>query len=60
MGRSCTSVHVANEQELARQNPAEIQVLNTQAFFSPLWTGDDVSLVHEKDEYDFYGTGQYA
>jgi len=37
-----------------------VQVLNPTAFFSPLWKPEEVALVHEKDEYDYHGTGQYA
>lgn len=46
--------------KLARRYPDEIQVLNTTAFFWPLWSGDYIERLHERDEYDFVGTGQYA
>jgi hypothetical protein len=45
---------------LARQHPEEIQVLNPTAFFSPLWTGDEVNMVHTSTKYDFEKTGQFA
>lgn len=48
------------EQELARRHPESIQVLSTRAFFWPLWSGEEIQHVHENDDYDFYGTGQFA
>lgn len=47
-------------QELARRHPDSIQVLSTRAFFWPLWSGEEIQHIHENDDYDFYGTGQYA
>ncbi|RXK41142.1 hypothetical protein M231_01545 [Tremella mesenterica] len=46
--------------EIARRYPDEIQVLNHKAFFWPMWHGDEVQRVHERNEYDFWGSGQYA
>lgn len=51
---------VAKPWELARLHPEEIQVMNRTAFFWPMWHGNEVEKVHELDEYDFIGTGQYA
>lgn len=47
-------------QELARTYPDEIQVLNKTAFFWPMWYGEEIQYLHERDDYDFMATGQYA
>lgn len=47
-------------QHLARDYPDEIQVLNHQAFFWPMWYGSEIEKTHEEDDYDFRATGQYA
>jgi hypothetical protein len=47
-------------QEIARAHPDEIQVLSTRAFFWPMWHGEEIQHTHENNDYDFYGTGQYA
>lgn len=46
--------------ELAQLFPTDIQVLNITAMFWPLWSGQEIDIVHQEDRYDFYGTGQYA
>jgi len=46
--------------ELARAHPDEVQVLNSRAFFWPMWHGEEIKYTHERDDYDFRGTGQYA
>ncbi|KAL7421236.1 hypothetical protein Q5752_004121 [Cryptotrichosporon argae] len=46
--------------ELARQNPDEVQVLGPRAFFWPMWYGEEIQYTHERDDWDFYGSGQYA
>lgn len=46
--------------DLARIYPDDIQVLNTTAFFWPLWSADFIEKLHSTDEYNFARTGQYA
>lgn len=46
--------------KLARLYPRDIQVLNTTAFFWPHWNGENVRDLHERNDYDFIASGQYA
>ncbi|TXT08601.1 hypothetical protein VHUM_02729 [Vanrija humicola] len=46
--------------QLARQHPDDLQVLNSRAFFWPMWSGQEIDKVFENDDYDFRKTGQYA
>ncbi|ORY35552.1 hypothetical protein BCR39DRAFT_510716 [Naematelia encephala] len=46
--------------EIARRHPDEVQVLSERAFFWPMWHGEEIQYTHERDDYDFRGTGQYA
>jgi len=46
--------------QIAREYPDEVQVLNSRAFFWPMWHGEEIQYTHERDDYDFRGTGQYA
>lgn len=46
--------------QIARRYPYEVQVLSSGAFFTPEWWGDLIPLVHERNEWDFKATGQYA
>ena len=50
----------ADKQQIARDHPDEIQVMNHQSFFWPMWYGSEIEDTHEKDEYNFRATGQYA
>jgi hypothetical protein len=50
----------ADVQQIARDHPDEIQVMNHQSFFWPMWYGSEIEDTHEKDEYNFRATGQYA
>ncbi|CAK9782572.1 hypothetical protein CC85DRAFT_284055 [Cutaneotrichosporon oleaginosum] len=45
--------------ELAQLFPDQIQVLNTTAMFWPLWSGNEVDIIHQEDGYD-WNTGQYS
>jgi hypothetical protein len=45
---------------LARRYPHLVQVLNVRSMFWPMWYGNEVEKVHERDEWDFYASGQYA
>jgi hypothetical protein len=49
-----------NTKELARNYPTELQVLSSRAFFWPMWHGEEIQYTHERDDYDFRKTGQYA
>jgi hypothetical protein len=46
--------------QIARDHPDEIQVMNHQSFFWPMWYGEEIRDTHEKDDYNFRATGQYA
>lgn len=46
--------------ELAQLFPDQIQVLNTTAMFWPLWSGQEIDIVHQEDKYDWYSVGQYS
>jgi len=50
----------AHDQQIARDHPDEIQVMNHQSFFWPMWYGSEIEDTHEKDEYNFRATAQYA
>ncbi|BEI86792.1 hypothetical protein CcaverHIS002_0701380 [Cutaneotrichosporon cavernicola] len=39
--------------ELAQLFPDQIQVLNSKAMFWPLWSGDEIKIVHTEDGYDW-------
>ena len=46
--------------QIARRHPEDLQVMNHRAFFYPNWHGEEVQHIHERDDHDFYGSGQYA
>lgn len=46
--------------QIARRFPNLVQVLNIKAMFWPMWYGNEIEKVHERDEWDFYASGQYA
>ena len=50
----------AKAQELARSHTSEVQVLNSRAFFWPMWHGNEIEKTHETDEHNFVKSGQYA
>lgn len=47
-------------QEIARNYPDEVQVLSNRALFWPMWYGEEIQYTHERDDYDFYASGQYG
>jgi hypothetical protein len=53
-------VRLLTPQELARRYPTELQVLSNRAFFWPMWHGNEIEKTHERDDYNFKATGQYA
>lgn len=59
-GGACWACHSVDKPwELAQLFPDQIQVLDIHAMFWPLWSGQEIDIVHQQDNYDWHN-GQYS